>query len=434
MLETEGNEENKEDKQWILGWVILVSMKEPVCPGVSGLLRSLRFLLWIVFLRCSIPHRPSILLEEPVRSAIFTQPLGALVDAAGALFSGHQPSRVRMLFRHDDFSGDTIMYSLPRGGRPLFLKACALAMSGWLLSSSACLAQSHEPVVVDPKVKKSAVDYHNRRRGPSVGTLGYGPPGLYPGFQGFGLGYHLGYGYGGDALGPGTEGGYPFYGGPGYPNCDPRLRRFGGINPFPYNGGPGYSTPDHPNYFGEFGPLVVDQPVIRIADDPGYRYDAAVFGPFTGGVANPEAQFAQFTARAAAGAESMRLRPASPPVTPVNPPADPRLGPSTYIVPSATQEKTSLSAPLQLLGIDEEPVIGSDGIPGIRVSTVRAGTVAERAGLHAGDVIHSVNGYLTTDPGNLAWIIATKAPNGTLLMNVRNANDGKVDVVAARLR
>ena len=59
MLETEGNEENKEDKQWILGWVILVSMKEPVCPGVSGLLRSLRFLLLIVFLRCSISRKPN---------------------------------------------------------------------------------------------------------------------------------------------------------------------------------------------------------------------------------------------------------------------------------------------------------------------------------------------------------------------------------------
>jgi hypothetical protein len=73
MLETEGNEDNKEDNPWILVLVIPVSMKEQACPGVSGLLRSLRFLLLIVFLRCSIAHRPNILLEEPVRSAIFTQ-------------------------------------------------------------------------------------------------------------------------------------------------------------------------------------------------------------------------------------------------------------------------------------------------------------------------------------------------------------------------
>jgi hypothetical protein len=78
MLETEGNEENKEDNSWILVLVIPGSMKELVPLGVSGLLRSLRFLPLIVFLRCSIPHRPNILLEEPVRSAIFTQWLGAL--------------------------------------------------------------------------------------------------------------------------------------------------------------------------------------------------------------------------------------------------------------------------------------------------------------------------------------------------------------------
>src|SRR5436305_1611543 len=88
---------------------------------------------------------------------------------------------------------------------------------------------------------------------PSVGTLGYAPPGLYPGFQGFGLGYHLGYGYGGDALGVGVDGGYPFYGGPGYPRCDPRLRRIGGINPFPHFAGPGFPTPEHPNLYGGAG-------------------------------------------------------------------------------------------------------------------------------------------------------------------------------------
>src|SRR5262245_47937450 len=96
-------------------------------------------------------------------------------------------------------------------------------------------------------------------RVPGGGTLGYGPPGVFDGFQGFGLGYHLGYRYGGDALGVGAEGGYPFYGGPGYPHKEPRLRRLGRIVPFCYFGGPGYPTPDHPNFFGGFGPLVPDQ-------------------------------------------------------------------------------------------------------------------------------------------------------------------------------
>jgi hypothetical protein len=42
MLETEENEVNKEDRQWILVLVIPGSMTEQAVPGVSGLLRSLR--------------------------------------------------------------------------------------------------------------------------------------------------------------------------------------------------------------------------------------------------------------------------------------------------------------------------------------------------------------------------------------------------------
>src|SRR5262245_60135764 len=52
------------------------------------------------------------------------------------------------------------------------------------------------------------------------------------GREGFGLGYHLGYGYGGRALGVGPFGGYAYYGGPGYPQPAPQLRRFGKITPF----------------------------------------------------------------------------------------------------------------------------------------------------------------------------------------------------------
>ena len=64
-------------------------------------------------------------------------------------------------------------------------------------------------------------------------------------------------------------GGYPFYGGPGYPHCGPRLRRLGKINPFPYFGGPGYPSFEHPNFFGGIGPLVPDQPVVTLVDERG---------------------------------------------------------------------------------------------------------------------------------------------------------------------
>lgn len=147
----------------------------------------------------------------------------------------------------------------------------------------------------------------------TAGTLGYGPPGVYPGFQGFGLGYHLGYGYGGYALGPGLFGGYPFYGGPGYPcGMVPQLRRLGPIVPFPYNGSPGYPTPEHPNYYGQFGPLVPDRPVVTVISDRGEEVTGTGYGDFTGAVANPEALFAPFTARAAAGVSSMRARSTNP--------------------------------------------------------------------------------------------------------------------------
>ena len=115
-------------------------------------------------------------------------------------------------------------------------------------------------LTVCPQCQRTGPHQHDA---PAVGTLGYGTPGLYAGFQGFGLGYHLGYGYGGDALGVGVNGGYPFYGGPGYPHPGPTLRRFGSITPFAYFGGPGAPTPECRNYFGSVGPLFTDRPVVE---------------------------------------------------------------------------------------------------------------------------------------------------------------------------
>ena len=51
--------------------------------------------------------------------------------------------------------------------------------------------------------------------------------------------------------------GDPWYGGPGYPHCPPRLKRFGGILPFVPERGTGSSSPEHPHYYGPTGPLTV---------------------------------------------------------------------------------------------------------------------------------------------------------------------------------
>ncbi len=84
------------------------------------------------------------------------------------------------------------------------------------------------------------------------------------------------------------------------------------------------------------------------------------------------------------------------------------------------------------LGIDEQSVVDA-GVQGMQVLRVYAGSAAEQAGLQAGDVIYSANGYLTQQHGNLAWIISTVPPNGVLQMNVRSARDGATHAVNAQL-
>ncbi len=123
---------------------------------------------------------------------------------------------------------------------------------------------------------------------PATGTLGYGPPGLFPGYQGFGKRFHPGYGYGGDALGPGAFGGYPFYGGPGYPQHNPVLRRFSkSIVPFPYFNGNGLRTVYSPS-----GRLVPNPPVAQIEATLGY---SGGYGGYSGAIGYPERKFAPFT-------------------------------------------------------------------------------------------------------------------------------------------
>jgi S1-C subfamily serine protease len=84
------------------------------------------------------------------------------------------------------------------------------------------------------------------------------------------------------------------------------------------------------------------------------------------------------------------------------------------------------------LGIDEQPVVDSGG-RGMQVTRVFPGSAAEQAGLQVGDVIHSANGYLTQEHGNLAWIIANTPSNGELRMNVRTVRDGADHLIIARV-
>jgi hypothetical protein len=287
------------------------------------------------------------------------------------------------------------MISLARGGERFLPKVIALTL--WIgVFSGVASAVSYGSELDDSD--------QNGDCGLGRSTLGSAPFGFYPGFFGFGLSYHLGYGYGGDALGVGGDGGYPFYGGPGYFHDAPALARFGHIVPFAYYGGPGY-----PFSFTEPGQLAVDRPLVISGDamGQGYAYDVG-FGPFTGAIPYPDSVFAPYAAQATTTGT---------------------FGGASSPSPAAIARADRVVD----LGIDEEPVVDGDGARGMKVSKVYPGTPAEKAGLKPGDVIRSINGYLTEKPGNLTWIIANKAPGKVLKITVHAAPDGNERTVTVQL-
>ncbi len=311
--------------------------------------------------------------------------------------------------------------------RPLF----ALILGAWALAGSPVLGFNDPPTYpVQPKPKPKGVKGLLSHREPTCGTLGYGPPGPQPGFQGFGLRFGLNYGYGGgNALGVGNDGGFPLFGGPGYPHPWPKLRRLGGITAFPFDGGPGCPSPAHPNYFGEPGPLVFDRPVVRYEDDDSGSAGETEFGRFSGMLPYPEKVFAPFSSE---GDNSLRdsvqdsiIDSQAPPPPPPPPPSDP---------PARTGEAAGRADAGNPIGIDTEPVVEDSTTRGLKVTKVYPGQLAAQSGLSTGDVIRSANGFFTEQPGNLEWIIANAAPDKTLKLTVRTARDGEVRVVATRLR
>ena len=97
---------------------------------------------------------------------------------------------------------------------------------------------------------------------------------------------------------------------------------------------------------------------------------------------------------------------------------------SAYVAPGTTGGQ-ALANGRRILGIDEEPVVLSDGRKAMKITNVYTGTGAANCGLQVGDVLISVNGYLTEQRGNLAWIIANATPGSELKMVVRTVKDGK---------
>jgi hypothetical protein len=107
---------------------------------------------------------------------------------------------------------------------------------------------------------------------------------------------------------------------------------------------------------------------------------------------------------------------------------------SAYVAPASSAANTVMPARGRYLGIDEEPVVDSSGRRGMKVINVYPGTPAQRAGLRVGDVIYTINGYLTEQRGNLAWIIANAAANNQLNMTVKRSIDGQERAITAQLQ
>jgi PDZ domain len=311
------------------------------------------------------------------------------------------------------------MISLVRGGGGLRPGVFALALGIWVISQSSAPAFGDGLGLLRGAPSGPAGFGHGND---GYGTTSYGGPGLSPGFYGFGLGFHPGYGYGGRGLGTGNGGGFPYYAGPGYPQPDPPLDRFGHIVPYLYNGTPcnGFSG------YQPAGPLVVDQSVVTVGNGREFGYTGD-FGPATGMIPYPEAYFAPFTTAAATTGSSTGVPPSNSPASP--PPGGGFGSPSSSLSPGDGGAGRGRG-----LDIGEEPVVDADGVRGLKVTGISPGTAAERAGLRAGDVIRSINGYRTERPANLDWIVAHASSDHVLTMKVRNVDDGRTRQVTLRLR
>ncbi len=232
------------------------------------------------------------------------------------------------------------------------------------------------------------------------------------GYLGFSLNYHLGYGYGGDAVGAGPDGGYPLYGGPGYWHPAPTLKRHGGINPFVYYGGPGGPTPGHPQYFGGVTGLAPDQPVVTFETAPGVPTTYRTYGQYNGAIPYPESTFAPFTVEAATlGSTRDRERT------------------SDAATANAEREKNAGV----LFGIVTNPVSENDHARGLQITGILPDSPAEKAGLKVGDLILEINGYLTHRANDLGWIFEHAVTDKTLKIKVRGENEGKDREVKAEL-
>lgn len=234
------------------------------------------------------------------------------------------------------------------------------------------------------------------------GTLSYGPPGLHPGFYGFGLSFHPGYGYGGNALGVGALGGYPCYGGPGYAL---------------HYGYPKFAYP----YYEGIGQLYYDQPVVTTD-----LIDAGDFGTYTGASAYAYTH-PTYTAEAAATGSFMPGGVSFPDTSASNPSPEATFTPRESIPAGPNM----VNRPMQgrLLGMMLIADTTPDGRKGLKITSVLPGSTADNAGLRIGDVILTIDGHVTEQPQQFNTVVSSAAPESTLKLSVLKAGENREQAV-----
>ena len=83
--------------------------------------------------------------------------------------------------------------------------------------------------------------------------------------------------------------------------------------------------------------------------------------------------------------------------------------------------------------MDVEPGLGTADRKGLKITNILPGSTAANAGLQVGDVILSINGYVTEQRQHLTWIISNAAPDNILKMNVVKVSDGKDQTLTIRM-
>ncbi len=299
------------------------------------------------------------------------------------------------------------------GGRNLAPRSGPAVLVVLVLGVSLASARAGEPSADGPPPK--AKFGHKRKKDVQTrGTLGYGPPGLFPGFPGFGLRYHPGYGFGGYGLGTMAEGGFPHYAGTGYPHPSPPLNRFGKILPTTYLGGPRGPNPGCPNFFAPVDSLlVVDSPTAALEDLGMGLGQGTDYGCYTGGLPAAEARFAPFASAEAAGAPSG--------VGDDRPPAPPLAAPPPF----------PASRGGQALGVSVIPAGPLDVGEGLLLSRVERGSAAERAGLRPGDVLRSIDGKPLKTADDLSRALEA-SPAGPWTLRLRSGADGQEREISVR--